>query len=108
MKRFSDFGITNTDPFRGYRKIEIEEIFDKEITVTAYEITESKYYEDDLKRSRSAYPYCLKLAFQMDGRELLTFTGSKNLIETIKQIPESELPFITTIKKGKDRSYYFT
>lgn len=44
----------------------------------------------------------------MDGRELLTFTGSKNLIETIKQIPESELPFITTIKKGKDRSYYFT
>ena len=25
MKRFSDFGITNTDPFRGYRKIEIEE-----------------------------------------------------------------------------------
>ena len=108
MKRFSDFGITNTDPFRGYRKIEIEEIFDKEITVTAYEITESKYYEDDLKRSRDAYPYCLKLAFQMDGRELLTFTGSKNLIETIKQIPESELPFITTIKKGKDRSYYFT
>ena len=108
MKRFSDFGITNTDPFRGYRKIEIEEIFDKEITVTAYEITESKYDEDDLKRSRAAYPYCLKLAFQMDGRELLTFTGSKNLIETIKQIPESELPFITTIKKGKDRSYYFT
>lgn len=108
MKRFSDFGITNTDPFRGYRKIEIEEIFDKEITVTAYEITESKYYEDDLKRSRAAYPYCLKLAFQMDGGELLTFTGSKNLIETIKQIPESELPFITTIKKGKDRSYYFT
>lgn len=108
MKRFSDFGIVSTDPFRGYRKIEIEEIFDKEITVMAYKVEESKYYEEDSRRSKNAYPYCLKLAFILDGRELLTFTGSKNLIETIQRIPESELPFITVIKKGKDRSYYFT
>lgn len=83
MKRFSDFGIVNSDPFRGHRKIDIEEVFDKEIEVTAYEIAESKYFEEDSKRS-------------------------KNLVETIKQIPQSELPFTTTIKKGKDRTYYFT
>lgn len=83
MKRFADFGIVNSDPFRGHRKIDIEEVFDKEIEVTAYEISDSKYFEEDSKRS-------------------------KNLVETIKQIPISELPFITTIKKGKDRTYYFT
>ena len=108
MKRFSDFGIVNSDPFRAHRKIDIEEVFDKEIEVTAYEIAESKYFEEDSKRSKNAYPYCLKLGFKMDGKELLTFTGSKNLVETIKQIPQSELPFTTTIKKGKDRTYYFT
>lgn len=108
MKRFSDFGIVNADPFRGYRKIEIEDIFDKEITVMAYEISESKFKEEDARRSKSSYPYCLKLAFKLDEKELLTFTGSKNLIETIKQIPPEELPFVTTIKKGKDRTYYFT
>lgn len=106
-KRFSDFGIENLDEFPG-RKIEIEEIFDKEILVTAYKIEPSKFAEDDKKRSGSSNPNRLKLAFVMDEKDYITFSGSRNLQETIVKISKEDLPFYTTIRKAKNRMHYFS
>lgn len=108
MKRFADFGIESRDEFPG-RKIDIEEVFDREIKVTAYKIEPSKYAEEDRRRSgQSSNPNCLKLAFEMDDKEYILFSGSRNLQETIVQIRKEDFPFLTTIRKAKNRTYYFT
>lgn len=107
MRRFSDFGIVSRDEFPG-RKIDIEEVFDHEILVTAYKIEPSKYAEEDRRRSgQSSNPNCLKLAFEMDQKEYILFSGSRNLQETIAKIPADSFPFLTTIRK-KNRSYFFS
>lgn len=106
-KRFSDFGIENVDEFPG-RKIDISEVFDKEILVTAYRIELSKFAEEDRKRSGSSNPDRLKLAFKMDDKDFITFSGSKRLQETIKQIPPDGFPFITTIRRAPNRTHYFS
>lgn len=105
-KRFSDFGIENLDQFPG-RKIDIEDVFDKEILITAFKIEPSKFANEDERRSKgSSNPNRLKLAFEMEDKEYITFSGSKNLQETIVKVPE--LPFYTTIKKAKNRTHYFS
>lgn len=99
-RRFSDLNIKpSTDAFVG-NKIEIDNVLDVEITVTRYKIEKSKF-EDKGNGLR------LVLQIKHDGRDRIVFTGSGVLMDMIEKVPQSEFPFITTIKKENKR-FQFT
>jgi len=86
MKKFSDFGIkTNVNAFKG-EKIKMERVLNREIVIHDYTISPSNFEGDRLT-----------LQIEVSNEMRVVFTGSKVLIDTIKQVPRSELPFTTTI-----------
>ena len=94
MKKFSEFGIkTISQSFTG-DKIRIERILNRSIQVIDYRIEDSKY--GDGKK-------CLYVQIELDKEKRVIFTGSKNLIDMIEQVPKTEFPFETTIIKDNDR-----
>lgn len=94
MKKFKDFNIkSKNDNFSG-EKIKINKILDKEIIVENYKINASKI------RIGTEY-LSIKIKFSEEDRVL--FSGSKNLIEMIKQVNEKDFPFLTTIIKQGER-----
>lgn len=97
MKRFSDFA-PDSIPIDG-DKMKIDEVLNKEIIVTGYNINDSKY-------SRSNSQQCLKLQFEFNNNKYVLFTGSNILCDQIKKY-KSEIPFATTIKKI-DKYYSFS
>ena len=90
MKRFSDFAQQDTLPIDG-SKIKIEEVLNREITITGFRIKDSKY-------NKSNSPRCLELQFDLDNERHILFTGSEILCEQIQRY-QSEIPFMTTIKR---------
>lgn len=95
MKRFSDFAEEQT---LDGDKVKLDDVLNKEIVVTGYVVTKSKY-----KSSGDMY---LKLQFEVDGARYILFTGSNVLINQIERYHD-EIPFITTIKKV-DKFYTFS
>lgn len=93
MHKFSDFAKETS--LEG-DKIGISSILNKEITVTKYRVMKSKHTDGD----------CLELQIELDGRKRVLFTGSSVLLSQAKEY-ESEMPFLTTIKKI-DKYYSFT
>lgn len=80
MKSFSDFGIaTETKALKG-DKININSLFDKQIEVTAFKITESKFEGT-----------CIQLELMFGGMQFVCFNGSQNLIRQIQLVPDSLL-----------------
>ena len=93
-KRFADFA--EEEHFLDGEKFRIDEILNKEILVTAYEINDSKY--NDSK--------CLKLQFEIDNVKHILFTGSTVLTDQVEKYKD-EIPFLTIIKKI-NKYYTFT
>ncbi len=94
MHNFKDMGITA--PHQGFvgDKIKMDRILNREIVVLDYRIEDSKVKQGDK---------CLYLQIEYDGKKHVMFTGSKTLMEIIKQIPAKNFPFTTTIIKELDR-----
>ena len=86
MKRFADFAEEHR-PLEG-DKVKINDILNKEIEVTGYNIKQSQYKEKDY----------LTLQFKIDGNLKILFTGSGVLINQLEKY-ENEIPFVTEIKK---------
>ena len=89
MKHFSDFA-TEPNSMMG-DKIKIEEVLGKEIEVTGYRVTDSKY-------PKSQNSKVLTLQFTLDGVGRILFTGSGVLLEQCVKY-ENEIPFVTKIEK---------
>lgn len=102
MNSFKDFGIkaTNTN-FTG-DKIKMSKILNKPITVVAYKIDKSKFYENGNGK-------CLHLQIEIAGTKHVVFTGSATLMEMIEKAPKEKFPFETIIEEeeGSER-YQFT
>jgi hypothetical protein len=99
MKRFSDLNITQPDQSFTGEKIKLYNLLNREIIITGYRIVESKFTNSNTQR--------LDIDLTIDNNKRVTWTGSKRLIETIKQIDKTELPISTTIVK-EGESYKFT
>lgn len=101
MNQFSQFNIKT--PERGFEgdKIKISKVLNREIIVHRFRLEDSKIFK------KSGAEKCLHLEISIDGKKHVLFTGSTGLIDTIMQVPESGLPFKTTIVEENDR-YLFT
>ncbi|MBV5346823.1 hypothetical protein JZU46_01175 [bacterium] len=99
MKRFSDLNITQPDQSFTGEKIKLYNLLNRERIITGYRIVESKFTNSNTQR--------LDIDLTIDNNKRVTWTGSKRLIETIKQIDKTELPISTTIVK-EGESYKFT
>lgn len=95
MHSFSEFGIkTTAKNFEG-EKIKIDSVLNKQITVEAYKIEQSKFEKGNGKR--------LDMQITVDGTKRLLFTGSINLMDMIQQVPSDKFPFTTTIVRENER-----
>ncbi len=90
MKTFGEFGITLESKNLQGDKIKIDKILNREITVEAFKIQESKF---------EGKGKCLYLQFQLNNNQHVCFVGSVGLMEQIQQVPEDEFPFLATIVK---------
>lgn len=88
IPRFSDFAEEET-ALSG-EKLKIEDVIGKEIIITGYRITKSKYQKRDAEE-------CLKLQFTINSTTYVLFTGSNVLIEQIKKY-QDHIPFYTIIQ----------
>lgn len=88
IPRFSDFA--EEDAVLAGDKVKIEEVIGKEIVITGFRVSKSKYQKKDAQE-------CLKLQFQLEGKTLVLFTGSGVLIEQIKKY-QDHIPFRTEIQ----------
>lgn len=101
MNKFSDFNIKPVNKSFEGKKLNFAEIFNVPIIVNDYKIEESKYPGKNKSNNR------LQLAIVMDNENCITFTGSDNLMEMIKQVPKENFPFQTVIKK-REKRFEFT
>lgn len=95
VKRFSDFA--KEDINLSGDKMQMRDIFGKEILVKAYRMLDSK--------AAPGKP-CMQLQFELDGRECVVFTTSVVLQRQMNEY-DSHLPFVTTIKNMR-RYHTFT
>ncbi|NJE06874.1 hypothetical protein E3E36_12170, partial [Thermococcus sp. M36] len=75
--------------------IKIDRVLNKQITVEAYKIEQSKFEKGNGKR--------LDMQITVDGTKRLLFTGSINLMDMIQQVPSDKFPFTTTIVRENER-----
>ena len=95
-ERFSDFA-EEMAPLDG-EKVKIETVLNREILVTGFKVTRSKYKENSQQ--------CMTLQFEIDGNRLVIFTGSSVMIEQVQRY-QDHIPFLATIRKI-DRYYSLT
>jgi hypothetical protein len=94
MFNFKDLGIKpKQDTFTG-KKIEIDDVLNIEIIVEGFKI------QDSTKKAGTKY---LTLQIEKEENKRVVFTGSKNLMDLISQVPKDKFPFKTTIKKNDKR-----
>lgn len=98
MNNFKNFGIKATSTAFTGDKIKINKILNIEIEVIQYKIENSKVKEGT---------QLLTIQFKKNNQTHIAFTGSKVLIEQIKQVPKENFPFITTISNINEY-YEFT
>lgn len=94
MFNFRDLGITPKENQFNGKKIEIDDILNTEISVHGFKIEDSK------KKQGTKY---LTLQIEIELIKRVVFTGSKNLMDLISQVPKDKFPFKTTIKKNDKR-----
>jgi hypothetical protein len=92
MKKFNELGVVSTLKSLTGDKIKIARVLNKEIIVSDFRIEQSKYDGE-----------CLYLQIELEKDKRVVFTGSKGLIEAIKQIRATDFPFSTTIVENNDR-----
>jgi len=94
MNNFKDFGIKPT--VKGFvgEKIDINRLLNREITVHAFRVEDSK------KREGTK---CLWLQLAIGEIKYVTFIGATGLIEMIQKVPSDKFPFNTTIIKDNNR-----
>jgi hypothetical protein len=98
MNNFKDFNIQpRVNSFVG-EKIQVQKLFNLTIKVLDYKIEPSKQKKDT---------ELLTLQIEKSGEKRIVFTGSKVLIEMIRQVPKNGFPF-TTVIKGDNDYYEFT
>lgn len=93
MKSFSEF---NVEPLKNVfvgDKIKIIKLLNKEIVINAFKVEKSQF-----PKNKSGNVMTLQIT--VDKEKAIIFTGSDYLMHQIKQIPESEFPFKTTIIKN--------
>jgi hypothetical protein len=103
MNRFSQFNIKPAAKGFEGDKVKMAKILNREITVHAFKIEESKVTAFKEKGSNK----CLHLQISFNDEMHIVFTSSVGLIETIQQVLINKFPFTTTIIEENDR-YLFT
>lgn len=98
MFNFKDLGIKPMESAFVGKKIDVEDVLNLEIIVIGFEI------KDSTKKANTKY---LTLQVEIEETKRVIFTGSKNLMDLISQVPKDKFPFKTTIKKN-DRRLEFT
>lgn len=100
MNKFSEFADTTVSPIMDGKKVPLDDILEKEISVLRYRIKKTKYAE-------AKNPDCLTVQFaypEDDDTHFVFFSGSSVLMQQLEKYKD-KLPFTATIKKiGK----YFT
>lgn len=98
MKSFSQLGIKMDYDQSGFvgNKIEVAEIFNQQVTVHAYKITESKFPKPGRER-------CLHMQIELNGEKRVVFVTSEVLMRVLDSIPKDDFPFTTTIRKNQKR-----
>lgn len=94
MFNFKDLGIKPKENTFIGKKIEIDDVLNIEIIVQGFKIEDSK------KKQGTKY---LTLQIEIDISKRVVFTGSKNLMDLISQVPDNKFPFKTIIKKNDKR-----
>ncbi|WP_312078397.1 hypothetical protein [Chryseobacterium sp.] len=94
MFNFRDLGIKPKENQFNGKKIEIDDILNTEITVQGFKIEDSK------KKQGTKY---LTLQIEIEENKRVVFTGSKNLMDLINQVPKDKFPFKTIVKKNDKR-----
>lgn len=94
MFNFKELGIKPTENTFTGKKIDMDDILNVEIIVDAFKI------QDSTKKKGSLY---LTLQIEKEEIKRVVFTGSKNLMDLINQVPEDKFPFKTIIKKTDKR-----
>ena len=103
---FSSFGIKENDGFLKGIKVPLETILGREIILLDYRISKSRFPDKNTNKPSE----CLRIQFMypndLPGQEKIVFTGSKILIDMIRQAEEQDrsFPFKTTIRR---ESNYF-
>jgi len=90
MNKFSDLNIEPDEKIFSGKKIDMEDIIDKEIIVHDWKVGESKYNDK---------PFCLTLQITFEGKQRVVFSGSRGLESTVKKATKDQFPFETTIKR---------
>lgn len=98
MKKFSQLGIKMDVLETGFigNKIEVSEIFNQEISVHAFKIVPSKF-------PKPGRDNCLHMQIELNGEKRVVFVTSEVLMRVLKQIPDNDFPFVTTIRKNQKR-----
>lgn len=91
LKRFSDFA-NEPQPLEG-DKVRIDDVLNKEIIVTGFDIKNSKY-----QKNNSGKYLTLQFKRKEEEKPNVLFTGSDVLIGQLEKYQE-EIPFLTTIRK---------
>lgn len=104
-KRFSELGIHPKDERNIYncQQVSVTDILNSEIEVIEY--------LPDLKTQHGEGRCLVHFRCIDNGTEGKFFTNSSNLKSVLEQIPESDFPFITTIRAvrcGTGKMYQFT
>ena len=98
MHNFKDLGIKpKVNAFTG-EKIKVKNVLNVSIQVLDFKLEPSK------QKPGTEF---LTLQIEKAGDKRIVFTGSRVLIEQIKQVPADRFPFSTTIK-GDNDYYEFT
>lgn len=93
MTQFKDLGIkAQPNSFVG-DKLKIDKVLNQEIKVISFKIDKST------KKENTDY---LMLQIERNDTKFVIFTGSKILMQMIKEVPEDKFPFTTTIVKNND------
>lgn len=95
MRQFKDFGITTSIKSFVGDKIKIERVLNREVTIYAWKIEKSKLEKIGAEN-------CLYLQIGIGDTKYVIFTSGKYLMEAVKQIPENDFPFNTTIIRVVD------
>lgn len=94
MFNFSELNIKNQENTFTGKKIDIDDVLNIEIIVESFKIEDSK------KKQGTKY---LTLQIQSNQIKRVVFTGSKNLMDLVSQVPKDKFPFKTIIKKNDKR-----
>jgi hypothetical protein len=84
------------------KKIDMEDVFDKDIILHAYEIRDSKY-------PRKPGEKCIWMQIELEEKKRVCFTTSVVLMKTLEQVDREQFPIQTRIiKNNSNRSFEFT